>query len=166
MTPDTMLIQSLVKKRIQQAAKHNNTFQIVVQIPRLDIFDYFMTQTLKVALQLKVDKNAIDNSPKFAAAMLGENLGFYNSHSKIMNGNDSILTCSSLEPINIYNLSKLCLEHSLSDAICNRLDCFPEQFTNITSNLVGAWCVINCIVGFCGNLLTVLAIPYAKGRKW
>ena len=77
-----------------------------------------------------------------------------------------MLNCSADEPIAIYNLSRLCLDHSLTDQEKVRLDCFPEQFTLATSNIVGTWCVMNCVIGLSGNLLTLLAIPYAAKHKW
>ncbi len=31
--------------------------------------------------------------------------------------------------------------------------------------IAGIWCILNSIVGFSGNLLTMLAIPYAAKHK-
>ena len=77
-----------------------------------------------------------------------------------------MLECLESKPINVYNLSQLCLDHSLNNLIKENLDCFPNQFTIATSTIVGTWCVLICIIGFPGNLLTLLAIPYAAKNKW
>ena len=76
-----------------------------------------------------------------------------------------MLNCSEDQPISVYNLSHICLDLSLNDSIKNELDCFPEQFTFATSTVVGTWCILNCVIGFFGNLLTLLAIPYAAKNK-
>ena len=43
-------------------------------------------------------------------------------------------------------------------------DCFPSGIKN-WSTYAGIWCIINSFAGFTGNLLTILAIPYAAKRK-
>ena len=70
------------------------------------------------------------------------------------------------DPEVVYNLSLMCIDHSLEDEIRNNLNCFPEQFTVLSSTTVGVWCVINSLIGFTGNLLTLCAIPYAAKNKW
>ena len=70
------------------------------------------------------------------------------------------------DPKVVYNLSLLCIDHTLSDEIRRNLNCFPNQFTVISSTIVGIWCLINSFIGFTGNLLTLCAIPYAARNKW
>ena len=44
--------------------------------------------------------------------------------------------------------------------------CFPESIMeNGTGAILGTWCIINAIIGFFGNLLTLVAIPYASFNK-
>ena len=33
------------------------------------------------------------------------------------------------------------------------------------SVFAGIWCIVNAVLGICGNLLTILAIPYAAKRQ-
>ena len=42
--------------------------------------------------------------------------------------------------------------------------CFPKEIFDL-STAAGIWCIFNSITGFCGNLLTLLALPYAAKRK-
>ena len=42
--------------------------------------------------------------------------------------------------------------------------CFPSEFHHFKI-IEGIWCVINAIIGSTGNLLTILAIPYAAKKK-
>jgi hypothetical protein len=60
----------------------------------------------------------------------------------------------------VYNLSTYCLSE-----VGESLDrCKPEiNFT--LKHFAGIWCIINGILGFSGNLLTLLAIPYAAWHK-
>ena len=73
--------------------------------------------------------------------------------------------CTS-DPNVVYNLSLLCIDNSLLVEITSQLNCFPEQFTDASSTIVGIWCVLNSFIGFTGNLLTLCAIPYAAKNKW
>ena len=41
--------------------------------------------------------------------------------------------------------------------------CTP--FTWNLRHAAGVWCIINAVVGFAGNLLTILAIPYACWKR-
>ena len=44
--------------------------------------------------------------------------------------------------------------------------CFPESIMeNGIGAILGTWCIINAVIGFFGNLLTLVAIPYASFNK-
>ena len=62
----------------------------------------------------------------------------------------------------VYDLSLFCTNQSKSDE--ESKICFPDDIRSY-SVLAGIWCVINAVVGFSGNLLTLLAIPFAARRK-
>ena len=59
----------------------------------------------------------------------------------------------------VYNVSDFCLSNNGNDPICR-----PEIDTTLL-NVAGYWCIVNAIIGFSGNLLTLLAIPYASRHK-
>ena len=64
-------------------------------------------------------------------------------------------------------MSKLCLEGWKSGNWSITEDCFPQDIDASITIFAGVWCSINSAIGFSGNLLTLLAIPYAaKKRKW
>ena len=66
------------------------------------------------------------------------------------------------EEIEAYNLSTYCTDASKTDAEAEI--CFPEDIRSF-STLAAIWCLVNAFVGFSGNLLTILAIPFAAKRK-
>ena len=66
------------------------------------------------------------------------------------------LTCSKSP--HLQNISENCLIFP-NDTIC-----FPSQFASI-GDITGVWCFANAIVGSTGNLLTMIAIPYAAKRR-
>ena len=41
-------------------------------------------------------------------------------------------------------------------------NCFPSSTLGTVTSI---WCMINGLIGFTGNLLTLLAIPYAAKKK-
>ena len=52
---------------------------------------------------------------------------------------------------------------NISDDLCNQMDkCYP--YPDGLSIFAGLWCIVNAFVGFSGNLLTLLAIPYAQRK--
>jgi hypothetical protein len=65
-------------------------------------------------------------------------------------------TCAVLE---MYNLSTYCLTANSSDSRC-----VPDIDAWLIE-VAGVWCIINAVIGFTGNLLTLLAIPYASRHK-
>ena len=78
---------------------------------------------------------------------------------------EDTIYCHSCDPSNhsaILELSKLCIENAQNNDL---YDCFPEKITTTLSNFAGIWCIINAVLGFTGNLLTLLAIPYACWKK-
>ena len=77
--------------------------------------------------------------------------------------NVSFLECKEGE--NAYLLSKLCVNSSSTDP---SLECI-QNYNDITHiglrKLLGIWSIIVGGFGVAGNLLTLLAIPYAARRK-
>ena len=60
-------------------------------------------------------------------------------------------------------MSHMCLEAWQTENTNETTHCFPNHykyglFTDI-------WCVVNGIIGFTGNLLTLLAIPFCSINK-
>lgn len=43
--------------------------------------------------------------------------------------------------------------------------CYPANIPETFSTIAGVLCAVNALFGFSGNLLTLLAIPYATRRK-
>ena len=62
----------------------------------------------------------------------------------------------------VFNLSSFCTNLSKTEE--ESKICFPEDIRSF-SILAGIWCIINAIVGFSGNLMTLLAIPFAARRN-
>ena len=55
-----------------------------------------------------------------------------------------------------------------SDFCLDSINEFPDQCFLSDHKLtfwLGLWCIINAVIGFAGNLLTLLAIPYTANRK-
>ena len=81
--------------------------------------------------------------------------------------NDSFksrLTCNDtlLDTNLLFNLSHHCLiDPDFSP------DCFPDEFEWSAGVTIaeGIWCILNAVIGFFGNLLTLLAIPYAAHKN-
>ena len=57
----------------------------------------------------------------------------------------------------ILNKSWSCLN------ITDTFDCYP--YNELIGVIAGIWCILNTVVGCLGNLLTIIAIPYAANRK-
>ena len=73
--------------------------------------------------------------------------------------------CHRCDPSNysaISELSILCVEKAQNNEM---YDCFPKEISTVLSKFAGVWCVVNASLGFTGNLLTLLAIPYACWKK-
>ena len=56
----------------------------------------------------------------------------------------------------LVNFSDFCLSQQENFPA----QCFPSEYINLRI-AVGIWAIICGIVGFIGNLLTIIAIPYA-----
>ena len=67
-------------------------------------------------------------------------------------------TCETAEES--FNLRQICVESSRPPDVC-----FPEVISLTGSNFVGIWCALHAMVGCCGNILTLVAIPYAIRHK-
>ncbi len=76
---------------------------------------------------------------------------------KTVNLKTDMLTCNT--SIQIQELSDFCISHPDANEVC-----YPESFKAI-SIPSGVWCIVNAIVGFAGNLLTLVAIPYASSKQ-
>ena len=64
----------------------------------------------------------------------------------------------------VHSMSKLCLEAWASKS--NETEnCFPNYTHDTIGNIYGIWWMINVFIGFIGNLLTLLAIPYCAIKK-
>ncbi len=74
---------------------------------------------------------------------------------------EGIELCKDLPGPLLSNRSRDCLS---SDEIWGVQDiCTP--FTVTFRTATGVWCLMNAIIGILGNLLTILAIPYAARKK-
>ena len=73
------------------------------------------------------------------------------------------ISCDPYNYSSILELSSLCIGDNLQDGISP--ECFSNNISIALSNFAGVWCIINAILGFTGNLLTLLAIPYACWKK-
>ena len=66
------------------------------------------------------------------------------------------LTCG---PDDVYNVSDYCLYEDGTDPVCR------PDINSVLIDVAGYWCIVNAVIGFSGNLLTLLAIPYASRHK-
>ena len=69
----------------------------------------------------------------------------------------------------VHTMSHLCLDGSLSHLSREdwKMLCFPtdDEEVRTLAMIGGIWALITLIVGACGNLLTLMAIPYAKYKR-
>ena len=76
------------------------------------------------------------------------------------------LTCndSTSDTSLLLNISDYCLTNPDVDF---SKDCFPNELIGfkITTIVEGIWIIINVVIGFIGNLLTILAITYAAHKN-
>ena len=68
------------------------------------------------------------------------------------------LTCTVA---NLVNMSQLCLREDLPD----NNECFQKDISTSFSTFAAVWCIVIAAVGFLGNLLTLMAIPYARKKR-
>ena len=75
-----------------------------------------------------------------------------------------------------YKLSKLCVNESLPLSIYPQLDCVPniDRYDESDGNQtivralrisLGVWCIFVAVAGILGNLLTLLALPFAREKR-
>ena len=62
---------------------------------------------------------------------------------------------------NLMNISKRCVDAEMPDDV----ECYSKIVPMELSTFVIFWCSLNSVVGAVGNLLTLVAIPYATYRK-
>ena len=62
----------------------------------------------------------------------------------------------------IHHMSKKCLDAWTWNNGTDVEECFPNS---TLVNLAGIWCSVNGFIGLVGNILTILAIPYAARRN-
>lgn len=60
----------------------------------------------------------------------------------------------------LQNISKICVEEPYTE----EYPCYPDYLKEI-GPYFGIWCLFISFLGMFGNLLTILAIPYAANRK-
>ena len=63
-------------------------------------------------------------------------------------------TCSNCQ----LELAEYCLNDTTRYS-----ECYP--YNDALSIFAGVWCVLNCLFGATGNVLTLLAIPYAVRKR-
>ena len=67
------------------------------------------------------------------------------------------------------SLSELCLDKwqnlTINDDSNSTENCFPDDVDNLFTNILALWFLICSIVGVFGNLLTLIAMPYAAWKK-
>ena len=64
-----------------------------------------------------------------------------------------------------HSMSKICLDAWMNENIyLLNEDCTPKYADGVVA-FGTIWCNINAVIGFTGNLLTLLAIPYAAKKK-
>ena len=77
------------------------------------------------------------------------------------------LTCNdSIWDTNLLlNISDYCLTN-IPDIDFSK-DCFPNELSGFTITTIaeGVWIIINAVIGFVGNLLTILAITFAAHKN-
>ncbi len=73
--------------------------------------------------------------------------------------NISILTTCNQTKL-LKNWSDICLDHSFDFPET----CYPSEHYDLKFALA-IGCVVYGVIGFVGNLLTILAIPYAAKKK-
>ena len=65
-----------------------------------------------------------------------------------------------------HSMSEFCLEAWYTNELNQTENCFPQVvFSNSYGTFYIIWVMTNAGVGLFGNLLTLLAIPYAKNKK-
>ena len=77
--------------------------------------------------------------------------------------NDTFIACNRNNSNNIYKLSKFCVNGSNFDGL---YECLPNDLENCPYRIaLGCWAILVMIIGVLGNLLTLLALPYAAKKK-
>ena len=76
----------------------------------------------------------------------------------INTGNNNSLTC---DKENIFNLSKLCVDGSDNGS----LPCLLKENMQPYHTAMGVWAIFVVVFAVLGNLLTLLAVPYAARKK-
>jgi len=75
------------------------------------------------------------------------------------------MNCCSVD--SIYEMSIACTSPD-KNFTYNGFSCLThleDEPLRTLRKVAGIWCIMNGVVGFIGNLLTLLAIPYASKRK-
>ena len=77
--------------------------------------------------------------------------------------NETYPSCNSSDPNAIHLLSKLCVNGSNIDGVH---DCFDKSMMHCPyRKSLGVWAIIIIVIGVLGNLLTLLAVPYAARHR-
>ena len=65
---------------------------------------------------------------------------------------------------NTYAMSEFCLEAWSNGIMGNETDnCYPQR--SVFGMISGIWCMVNGGIGFIGNFLTLIAIPFCARKK-
>ena len=75
------------------------------------------------------------------------------------NMDKSLLTICN-QTLLLKNWSDFCLDNSFDFPET----CYPSEHYDLKF-VLAILCVVFCIIGFAGNLLTIIAIPYAAKKK-
>ena len=70
------------------------------------------------------------------------------------------LTCDGENKTHIAILSNLCSNGHFREDLC-----VPENEKRPWRIALGAWALVIALIGICGNIFTLLAVPYAARRQ-
>ena len=72
------------------------------------------------------------------------------------------ITCDKSNQNDVYTLSKFCVNGS----DWSNLECIHDiEEQSFSRNILGIWAIIVSVAGIIGNVLTLLAVPFAANRK-
>ena len=72
------------------------------------------------------------------------------------------ITCDKSNQNDVYTLSKFCVNGS----DWSNLECIHDiEEQSFSRNILGIWAIIVSVAGIIGNVLTLLAVPFAADRK-
>ena len=82
--------------------------------------------------------------------------------STSINFSSTPITCDKDNQNDIYTLSKFCVNGS----DWSNLECIHDiDEQSLSRNALGIWAIVVSLAGIIGNVLTLLAVPFAANRK-